>query len=128
MFDTVIRAGAVVDRAIIDKQVSIGPNAVIGTGTDVDVPNQKEPERLNTGITIVGKRAIIPASAMIGRNVRIGADVRPADFPSRRVRSGGSVDPRAAARQPRDIPDATRRLPRARSPRLRARSAKPERP
>jgi glucose-1-phosphate adenylyltransferase len=101
MFDTVIRAGAVVDRAIIDKQVSIGPNAVIGTGTDVDVPNQKEPERLNTGITIVGKRAIIPASAMIGRNVRIGADVRPADFPSRRVRSGGSVDPRARRASPR---------------------------
>jgi glucose-1-phosphate adenylyltransferase len=94
MFDTVIRAGAVVDRAIIDKQASIGPNAVIGTGPIDDVPNQKEPERLNTGITIVGKRAIVPASAMVGRNVRIGADVRPSDFPSRRIKSGGSVEPR----------------------------------
>jgi glucose-1-phosphate adenylyltransferase len=94
MFDTVIRAGAVVDRAIIDKQVSVGPNAVIGMGEDFEVPNQKEPERLNTGITIVGKRAIIPASAMLGRNVRVGADVRPSDFPSRRIKSGGSVDPR----------------------------------
>jgi glucose-1-phosphate adenylyltransferase len=92
MFDTVIRAGAVVDRAIIDKQVSVGPNAVIGMGDDFEVPNQKEPERLNTGITVVGKRAIIPASAMLGRNVRVGADVRPSDFPSRRIRSGGSVD------------------------------------
>ena len=32
MFDTVIRAGAVVDRAIIDKEVSIGPNAIVGFG------------------------------------------------------------------------------------------------
>jgi glucose-1-phosphate adenylyltransferase len=100
MFDTVVRAGAVVDRAIIDKQVSVGPNAVIGTGSLDDVPNQKEPERLNTGITIVGKRAVIPASAMIGRNVRIGADARPSDFPSRRVRSGGSVEPRARGPHP----------------------------
>jgi len=92
LFDTVIRAGAVVDRAIIDKEVSVGPNAVVGTGTDFDTPNQKEPERLNTGITVVGKRAVIPASARIGRNVRIAEDVRPSDFTSRRIRSGGSVE------------------------------------
>src|SRR3989304_3932781 len=55
MFDTVIRAGAVVDRAIIDKQVSVGPNAMVGTGTDFDTPNQKEPEPLNTGIPVGGK-------------------------------------------------------------------------
>ncbi len=96
MFDTVIRAGAVVDRAIIDKEVSVGPNAVVGTGTDFDTPNQDEPERLNTGITLVGKRAVIPASARIGRNVRIGENVRPSDFRSRRVKSGGSVEHRAS--------------------------------
>jgi glucose-1-phosphate adenylyltransferase len=99
MFDTVIRAGAVVDRAIIDKQASVGPNAVIGTGNIDDTPNHKEPERLNTGITVVGKRAVIPASAMIGRNVRIGPDVRPSDFPSRRIKSGGSVEQRARSQK-----------------------------
>ena len=99
LFDTVVRAGAVVDRAIIDKEVSIGPNAVVGTGSDYDTPNTREPERLNTGITVVGKRAVIPASARIGRNVRIAEAVRPADFPSKRVKSGGSVEPRA--RKPR---------------------------
>ncbi|CAN5604155.1 glucose-1-phosphate adenylyltransferase [soil metagenome] len=99
MFDTVIRAGAVIDRAIIDKEVSVGPNAIVGMGADDNVPNQKEPERLNTGITVVGKRAIIPASAHIGRNVRIGEGVRPADFTSRRVKSGGSVEQRT--RRPR---------------------------
>src|SRR3989304_1723235 len=71
MFDTVIRAGAVVDRAIIDKQVSVGPNAIVGMGTDFATPNRQEPTRLTTGITLVGKYAIIPAGARIGRNVKV---------------------------------------------------------
>ena len=91
MFDCHIRAGAVVDRAILDKYVSVGPNAVVGMGDDFTTPNKAEPTRLNTGITLVGKRAAIPAGARIGRNVRIGEDVRSADFSSRTVRSGGSV-------------------------------------
>jgi glucose-1-phosphate adenylyltransferase len=91
LFDSIIRAGAVVDRAILDKEVSVGPNALVGSGSDLDTPNASEPERLNTGITVVGKRAVIPASARIGRNVLIAEDVRPADFTSRRVKSGGSV-------------------------------------
>jgi glucose-1-phosphate adenylyltransferase len=94
MFDTVVRAGAVVDMAIVDKEVSIGPNAIVGTGSDFDTPNQKEPTRLTTGITIVGKRAVIPAGVRIGRNVRIAEGVRSSDFTTRAVRSGGSVDPR----------------------------------
>jgi glucose-1-phosphate adenylyltransferase len=94
MFDTVVRAGAVVDRAIIDKEVNVGPNAIVGTGTDFETPNHDEPERLNTGITVVGKRAVIPASARIGRNVRIDERVRPSDFRSKRVPSGGSVERR----------------------------------
>jgi glucose-1-phosphate adenylyltransferase len=91
MFDCHIRAGAVVDRSILDKYVSVGPNAVVGMGDDFTTPNKVEPTRLNTGITLVGKRAAIPAGARIGRNVRIGEDVRASDFGSRTVRSGGSV-------------------------------------
>jgi glucose-1-phosphate adenylyltransferase len=93
MFDTVIRAGAVVDRAIIDKEVSVGPNAVVGYGTDLDTPNRAEPERLNTGITVVGKRAVVPNGVRLGRNVRIGERVKAADYGGRRsVASGGSVE------------------------------------
>ena len=102
MFDTHIRAGAVVDRAILDKEVNIGPNAIVGTGNDFGTPNKDEPERLNTGITIVGKRAHVPASARIGRNVRIAGEVRPADFRSKRVPSGASIEVKARrARKPR---------------------------
>ena len=93
MFDTVIRAGAVVDRAIIDKEVSVGPNAVVGMGADYGTPNRQEPGRLNTGITVVGKRAVIPAGVRLGRNVKINEEVRPSDFGGRRhIPSGGTVE------------------------------------
>src|SRR5918992_909148 len=94
MLDTVIRAGAMLDRAIIDKEVSIGPNAIIGFG-DLDAPpNRQEPERLNTGITVVGKRAVVPRGVRLGRNVKVAENVRSVDFRSRVVASGGSIEPR----------------------------------
>jgi len=115
MFDTVIRAGAVVDHAIIDKEVSVGPNAVVGMGADFDTPNRQEPTRLNTGITVIGKRAVIPASTRLGRNVKVLESVRAPDFAGRRtIQSGGTVERRpeprgraAASRSPagRAAPD-----------------------
>jgi len=99
MFDTVVRSGAVIDRAILDKEVVVGPSAIVGEGPDFDRPNRHEPGRLNTGITVVGKRTAIPRSTRIGRNVRVGGDVRASDFPSRVIRSGASVDgPRSDSR------------------------------
>ncbi len=92
MFDSTIRMGAIVDRAILDKQVVIGPGAVIGEGADLTIPNDQEPTRLNTGITVIGKRATVPRGVRVGRNVRIDGDVRAADFPGRIVRSGATVE------------------------------------
>jgi ADP-glucose pyrophosphorylase len=92
MFDSVIRSGAVVDRAILDKEVVVGPGAIVGDGPDFDTPNKQEPGRLNTGITVVGKRAMIPRGARIGRNVKVAGDVKATDFATRVVKSGSSVD------------------------------------
>jgi glucose-1-phosphate adenylyltransferase len=92
MFDSVIRAGAVVDRAILDKEVVVGQGAIVGEGPYDGPPNKQEPGRLNTGITVVGKQSIVPRGARLGRNVRIGGDVRSADYATRVIRSGGSVD------------------------------------
>jgi glucose-1-phosphate adenylyltransferase len=97
MFDTVIRSGAVVDRAILDKEVVVGQGAIVGEGPDFDTPNKTEPGRLNTGITVVGKRAVVPRGTRLGRNVRVGEKVRAADYASRTVRSGGTVAPRVPA-------------------------------
>jgi glucose-1-phosphate adenylyltransferase len=93
MFDTTIRAGAVIDRAILDKEVVVGQGAIVGEGPYDGPPNKQEPSRLNTGITVVGKQSVIPRGARIGRNVKIGERVRGADYATRVVRSGSSVDP-----------------------------------
>jgi NDP-sugar pyrophosphorylase family protein len=92
LFDSVVRPGAVVDRAILDKEVAVGPGAIVGEGTDYDVVNRREPGRLNTGITVVGKRAVVPRGVRIGRNVLVGEGARAADFLSRVIRSGSTVE------------------------------------
>ena len=62
-------------------------------GADYDTANRQEPGRLNTGITVVGKRAVIPAGVRIGRNCKINEEVRPTDFGGRRnIPSGGTVE------------------------------------
>jgi glucose-1-phosphate adenylyltransferase len=99
MFDSVIRSGAVVDRSILDKEVVVGPGAIVGDGPIPDKPNKHEPGRLNTGITVVGKRTVIPRGARIGRNVKVASDVRTTDFVKRVIRSGDSVEARPVTRR-----------------------------
>jgi glucose-1-phosphate adenylyltransferase len=68
--DTVVEAGAIVDRCVVDKGARIGAGALVGDGED-NTPNQLTPDLLNTGLTLIGRGAEIPANAQIGRNVVI---------------------------------------------------------
>lgn len=95
MNDTVVRAGAVINRCILDKEIEVGVNAQLGAGTD-DTPNKLDPDKINTGITIVGKRAQIPAGAVIGRNCRIDPSTTHDDYESVEVPAGESVVKKAA--------------------------------
>ena len=97
-----VDVGAVVDRAILDKEVVVGQGALVGDGPFPDKPNKREPERLNTGITVVGKRSVVPRGARIGRNVKVAADIRTSDYASRVVKSGDSVEPKAGAQRVHD--------------------------
>jgi glucose-1-phosphate adenylyltransferase len=90
MNDTVISANAKVERAIIDKEVWIGEGTEIGYGVD-NVPNRRHPERLNTGLTVVGKRARIPNGIRIGHNVIINPAVTEVNFQSDFIASGETV-------------------------------------
>jgi glucose-1-phosphate adenylyltransferase len=90
MVDTVIGKDSVIDRAVIDKEVIIGPNSIIGQGED-NIPNKVEPHKLNTGLSIIGKRSQLPEGLKIGRNVKIGTDLKPADFTSLELESGETV-------------------------------------
>jgi glucose-1-phosphate adenylyltransferase len=89
--DTIVEQDAVVDRCILDKETVVGKEAKLGDGED-NTPNQAAPERLNTGLTVVGRRARIPAGAIIGRNVvimpRVNGDMYGADLV---VPSGATV-------------------------------------
>jgi glucose-1-phosphate adenylyltransferase len=91
MFDAVIEADAILDRAILDKECHIGAGARVGVGDDLR-PNRDEPERLYAGITLIGKKARVPRGVEIGRNCRIDPGTTDRDFHRRRrIRSGETV-------------------------------------
>jgi glucose-1-phosphate adenylyltransferase len=96
MNDARIGAGAVIDRCVLDKRIEIGRGAEVGVGADT-TPNRLEPANLDTGITLIGKRARVPAGAVIGRNCRIDPDTIPEDFASLQVPSGATIGRRQAA-------------------------------
>lgn len=88
--DVTVGKEAIVNMAIVDKQVWVGPKCCIGCGDDFTA-NQEEPEYLNTGITVIGKGARMPGDIKVGRNCKIGCWVESIDFASKVVPSGGSV-------------------------------------
>jgi glucose-1-phosphate adenylyltransferase len=90
MNDVRIGDDAIVDRAILDKKVTVGRQARVGDSDD-NTPNQNTPERLNTGITVVGKHTTIPDNLVIGRNVEIGAYVKANTFTQNPVPSGTTI-------------------------------------
>jgi glucose-1-phosphate adenylyltransferase len=85
MNDTVIRSGAQVNCCILNKEIEVGAGTHPGAGDD-NTPNESEPTKIYTGITIVGKRARIPDGAIISRNCRIGPSTTPADYDSKKSR------------------------------------------
>ena len=56
------------------------------------------------GITVVGKRTVIPRGTRLGRNVKVGYDVKTSDFRQRVVKTGGTVEPS----EPRTRPSRSR--------------------
>jgi glucose-1-phosphate adenylyltransferase len=90
MNDTVVNSNAKIERAIIDKEVWIGEGAEIGYGVD-NVPNRRHPERLNTGLTVIGKRARIPAGLKIGHNAIINPHINESSFQTDFIASGETV-------------------------------------
>jgi glucose-1-phosphate adenylyltransferase len=96
LFDSVIGTGSVIDRAILDKEVMVGKDCQIGYGDDM-TPNKLEPTRLNSGITLIGKRTHLPDHLKVGRNSKIGTDLRPEDFATDTLNSGETIEDRTFA-------------------------------
>jgi glucose-1-phosphate adenylyltransferase len=88
--DAVVGEYAVVQRCIVDKEVRIGAGAHLGWGDD-HILNRDELDHLNLGITLVGKRARVPAGVRVSRNCRIDPGVCDVDFGSVLVPGGETV-------------------------------------
>lgn len=89
MSNTHIGVGSSISQCIVCENVEIGANTIIGTGENI--PNELKPNIYNSGITVVGERAVVPAGTEIGRNVMVDINALPEDFCSLKVCSGGNV-------------------------------------
>jgi glucose-1-phosphate adenylyltransferase len=90
MHDTVIKEESQVERSIIDKKVFIGKKSHIGIGDSATV-NKYFPDNINTGLTLIGKYAIIPEYITIGTNCVIYSMVDESDYCSLQVADGENL-------------------------------------
>ena len=80
LHDCVIGKGAKIVRTILDKEVRVGSEAVIGVGK-ANVPSDIQPEYLDFGVTLVGKGTRIPSGIRVGTNCLVSGRVKRADIP-----------------------------------------------
>lgn len=89
--DCVVESGASVDLAIFDKKVHVGSGAVIGAGNNHQIANRKKPTHLYTGITLVGKEAVVPQGLVVGRNCIVNSHTQYDAYRGNEVLDGESV-------------------------------------
>lgn len=89
--DTVIKKGSHIEKTIIDKKVVVGEKCQIGIGDNI-LPNKEIPNKLYTGLNLIGKFAVVPDETIVERNCRILSKVSIEDFGKKRhIRSGESI-------------------------------------
>ena len=93
MDGAVIGQDSIIDHSILDKEVLVEPGCHIGYGNNFQV-NRGNPRVLSTGLTIVGKRTVVPSGYKIGRNCIIYDNVVENDFPEPETPSGETVRPK----------------------------------
>ncbi len=85
--DAEIKPGAIVENAIIDKNVVIGENARIGYGDDYTA-NKERPEVLSSGLNVIAKGVHVPAGTIIERNCRLYSTAK---IEEKRISSGSTL-------------------------------------
>lgn len=84
-----VGGGATVDCTIADKNVRVGAKCVLGAGEAA--PHDDNPSLLCGGLTIVGRDAVIPGGASIGRHCVVEPRVRAEEFGELSVPPGRTV-------------------------------------
>jgi glucose-1-phosphate adenylyltransferase len=81
MHDCKIGKGAMVARAILDKDVVVGERAKIGSSNPDGGCNKRFPTHLWRGLVVIGKKTEVPANCTIEPNCIVGAGVKAQDMP-----------------------------------------------
>ncbi len=89
--DCVVGKNSTVDLTICDKRAQILDHSLVGSGMNHDKPNILHPKHLYTGITLVGKEAIVPPEVIIGRNCIINSHTDEKDYPAKTVADGETL-------------------------------------
>ena len=89
MQDSVIRAGAMVNKAIIAEGVTIGEETQLGVGDYAQ-------SRLDTKVYVfdlvtVGENSVIPAGVKVGKNTAISGVTEAGDYPDGKLDSGDYI-------------------------------------
>lgn len=91
MHDCQVGAGAVLENVILDKQVVVGAESNLGAEGDL-TPNERFPGHLDSGISLIGKNARLPARTRLGRNVVVFPQNDLSKLGVRSVESGETIE------------------------------------
>ncbi len=89
--DCVVGKNSEVDLSIFDKRVHIQGDAKVGVGTNHKTPNKEYPKHLYTGISLIGKEAIVPSGVSIGRNCIVNSHTREDAYPAKEIPDSETV-------------------------------------
>jgi glucose-1-phosphate adenylyltransferase len=89
MHDTRVSPGARLTRAIVDKSVIIGADAMVGGASEAA-----------DDLCVIGKGSVVPARARIGPRTLIEIGVSAGDYPGRDVAPGSVIRPGGSGRSP----------------------------
>ncbi len=89
--DCIVGKKSVVDLTICDKRVQILGDAIIGHGNRHDFANIVHPKHLYTGISLIGKEALIPSGMRIGRNCIVNSKTGEGAYCTNKIADGETL-------------------------------------
>ena len=89
MANTVVKAGARLDKAIVAENVVIGENCEIGVGEFA--PSVYDQRVYNADLVTIGENSVIPDHVKVGRNTAIYGVTTAEDYPEGLLPSGGAI-------------------------------------
>jgi glucose-1-phosphate adenylyltransferase len=88
LHNCIVKRGALVKNTIMDKGVIAGSRSIIGEG-DASVVNTLQPEYLDFGLTVIGRKTSVPAGIRIGTNCLVCGSQDGGAIPRRDIEDGG---------------------------------------